>query len=244
MENQTKRCSRCREVQSFSEFYADKRTKTGRASWCKSCTSDYAKIIWARDREKNRKKHAAYYLLTKEQYSQAQRRYNEKIKKLVIDWYGGVCVCCGELCLDFLTLDHIKDDGGKQRKAGGSKGLHLHRAIKKLGRENRPNDLQILCMNCQLGKRIGLGFCAHHPEIDLRIPKEVLYGKGKNMIDCNCNVLSETDSSHVTKQTPLDTKRKEIALANSLAEPDQRKLEVQTTAARLKGNAKPLDGIK
>lgn len=61
---------------------------------------------------------------------------------------------------------------------------------------------------------------------------------------CNCRVMSTTDDSHVLRQTPLDIKRREIATANALAEPDQRKLETQTTAARLKGNAKPLDGIK
>jgi hypothetical protein len=61
---------------------------------------------------------------------------------------------------------------------------------------------------------------------------------------CNCNVLSETDSSHVTRMTPLDIKKKEMMEANALAEPEQRKLETQTTTARLKGNAKPLDGIK
>jgi hypothetical protein len=46
--------------------------------------------------------------------------YNDKIRQIVLSYYSGgrtACVCCGESEIDFLTLDHINNDGGRERKA-------------------------------------------------------------------------------------------------------------------------------
>lgn len=114
------------------------------------------------------------------------KRWKRVLKQEVLGWYGGTCVCCGESCLDFLTLDHIDDSGIKENSTLGldaesnqargsnsnrknaSTGFHLYNRIRKLGFENRPLILQVLCWNCQWGKRLNNGFCPHHPEKDLR----------------------------------------------------------------------------
>lgn len=115
-----------------------------------------------------------------------ERRQIQRIgvKKLVFSWYGNICRCCKESCLDYLTLDHVHDDGKRERGGltfsqavkqlghSGTSGSFIYDRIKKGGFEQRPLDLQILCWNCQWGKRRNYGFCKHHPEIDLRIEVE------------------------------------------------------------------------
>jgi hypothetical protein len=120
------------------------------------------------------------------------RKSRRKTKQLVFSWYGKKCICCEETGIDFLTLDHIKDDAvnsyrimsrrGKtisirRRKRytkmmqykTNSTGQDLYSYIRMLGKNKIPKNLQILCFNCQWGKRLGKGFCMHHPRIDLRI---------------------------------------------------------------------------
>ena len=38
------------------------------------------------------------------------------IKKIVYTHYGNICSCCGESDYMFLTIDHINNDGHKQRR--------------------------------------------------------------------------------------------------------------------------------
>ena len=85
-----------------------------------------------------------------------------------INKYGGRCRCCKITILDFLTIDHIKDDGAIQRKRNPEQAKNIHLYLKK---KKYPKGYQILCANSQLGKVIGKGFCPHHPKIDLRIPQ-------------------------------------------------------------------------
>ncbi len=86
-------------------------------------------------------------------------KYKETWQKL-FEHYGFGCNCCGETNKSFLCIDHINNDGNIQRKRDKveSGGLAFHIRIIK---QNFPNDLQILCFNCNMGKyRIG-GICPH-----------------------------------------------------------------------------------
>lgn len=75
---------------------------------------------------------------------------NKNIKFKVISHYGGKCHSCGELNIDFLTLDHINNDGHVDRKLNKSgSGTAYYR---KLIKQNYPNNIQILCANCHLRK--------------------------------------------------------------------------------------------
>jgi hypothetical protein len=91
-----------------------------------------------------------------------KKSHNSKYKKMVIEAYGGRCVCCGEDNPIFLSMDHIDNDGNKHRAEGVGCGNKFYQW---LIRNNFPKDnYQLLCFNCNLGKRINGGVCPHQQE--------------------------------------------------------------------------------
>jgi hypothetical protein len=86
--------------------------------------------------------------------------YYVERKKMVFKHYGSKCACCGEKEPNFLTIDHINNDGNKERWPSGVRitGWLLYSRIVK---ENYPTTYQILCMNCNFGKRMNGGICPH-----------------------------------------------------------------------------------
>lgn len=103
----------------------------------------------------------------KEIIREQQRGYDLSVKMKIIEAYGGKCVCCGENILEFLTIDHINNDGAADRKDNkhGSGGK-LYRWLIKNGfpKEN----YQILCYNCNCAKGF-FGYCPHNkPEAIIR----------------------------------------------------------------------------
>ena len=74
-----------------------------------------------------------------------------------IQQYGGVCVCCGEDEIQFLTLEHTQNDGAKERSEIGANDAILRR-MRKAG---WPKDrYALLCYNCNMAKG-KLGYCPH-----------------------------------------------------------------------------------
>lgn len=85
-------------------------------------------------------------------------------KREIIERYGGVCVCCGEDNIGFLTIDHIENDGHSYRNGTGKtrlKGSQLYSYLKK---ENYPSNVQVLCFNCNIGRHNNSGICPHKGE--------------------------------------------------------------------------------
>lgn len=92
------------------------------------------------------------------------KKSHAKLKELIMNHYGSVCNCCGEHRIQFLTIDHINNDGAKHRKEIGlvvGCGIAFYRWIR---RNNFPEDLQVLCHNCNIGKYINGGVCPHASE--------------------------------------------------------------------------------
>ena len=81
------------------------------------------------------------------------------MKKMVFDHYGWKCTCCGEENPVFLTMDHINNDGYKDKMVGGRKLTGKDLYI-KIMREGLPNRFQTLCQNCNFGKKVR-GICPH-----------------------------------------------------------------------------------
>jgi hypothetical protein len=81
--------------------------------------------------------------------------YYQKLKREVIAIYGGVCTCCAESEIAFLTIDHINNDGAEHRRKIGK------RIYCWLKQHEFPSDFQVLCFNCNCGKRINGGICPH-----------------------------------------------------------------------------------
>jgi|ERR1700688_1933691 len=130
----------------------------------------YNKTYCEEHKEEIKIKKAKYHVIHKEKQNENSRRNCYKYKKICVNEYGlsGGCVCCGETELSFLSIDHIKDNGARDREIHGSGTSFFLWLIKN----NFPEGFQTLCCNCQMGKRCGNGFCPHYPEIDLRISKE------------------------------------------------------------------------
>ena len=86
------------------------------------------------------------------------RRLNGAMKEIVFSHYGWFCACCGEKERAFLSMDHVNNDGYKDRASGSRSSAKLYRKIKKQG---FPKTYQVLCMNCNFGKRMNNGVCPH-----------------------------------------------------------------------------------
>jgi hypothetical protein len=98
--------------------------------------------------------------------NRAKRKYFMKLRLEVLTHYGGnppKCACCGETIIQFLTIDHINNDGAEHRKqiSGSSRKCSGHHMYQWLKKNNYPNEFQVLCMNCNFGKRMNDGICPH-----------------------------------------------------------------------------------
>jgi len=108
--------------------------------------------------------------------AKTRRRANVLLK------YGGKCVCCGESQPEFLSLDHINNDGAAHRKEIGQSRLY------KWAEDNDfPKSLQILCFNCNMAKGF-YGICPHQ-----RV--ELVHGGGGRCAGLNAPGASDNWSS-------------------------------------------------
>lgn len=94
--------------------------------------------------------------------------YRAKIKKETIDAYGGSCGCCGEPRIEFLTIDHINNDGAEERRAmPGKRGVAFYTWLRKNGFPGKDR-YAVLCINCNMA--IGLWkYCPHWAMSDAEI---------------------------------------------------------------------------
>lgn len=131
-------------------------------------------------------------------YSKNNRKkinqYNLLIKHHVLEKYGGKCNCCGENEVLFLTIDHINNDGNIERN-----GIDNYNTISfylKLKKEEIRNDLQVLCWNCNMGKRINFGICPH---IEVKKKLETKYDNRHNSKFDNRNKIIWPDDEELIK---------------------------------------------
>ena len=100
--------------------------------------------------------------------AQRQKKYRDKrvaeLRKELFEHFEKKCACCGETEPLFLSVDHINNDGYKERERS-SKGNILLGVIGRLQlikAQRFPKDkYQILCMNCNTGKHRNNGICPH-----------------------------------------------------------------------------------
>jgi hypothetical protein len=118
-------------------------------------------------RAEQRKSNPEYKLYAKDYQASpegkaAMRRHLLKQKIEVINAYGGHCVCCGESRIEFLSLDHIFNDGAQHRKEiSKNTGQTFYRWLRKNGFPK--GRLQVLCHNCNSAKGY-YGYCPHQVE--------------------------------------------------------------------------------
>lgn len=145
-----KKCNKCNKIKPLKDFFKESRTKNGLRGQCKICDtlSHKNRIIKLKDK--------GIYNLMVNNWNKVYR-WNTKIE--IIKGYGGKCKCCGEKRPEFLTIDHINNDGKKDRTRYS--GYQFYQWIKK---NKFPKSLQLLCFNCN--SSFGLfGYCPHRPSI-------------------------------------------------------------------------------
>lgn len=97
-----------------------------------------------------------YYARRKQAFETGLNRRNRKLsdsrelrlekRKKILEYYGGVCVCCGEDDYRCLALDHIHNDGKQHRK-------EIRNIYDWVIENNYPEGkLQVLCCNCNMCK--------------------------------------------------------------------------------------------
>jgi hypothetical protein len=125
---------------------------SGSQKWCPQCKplaiKEVKGAIWVRYRQ----------------------TFRDKVKQAVFGHYSNgsfACSCCGESQLDFLTLDHINNDGARERKRLREvlgfypAGVGYYRWLQKSG---FPPGLQVYCANCNFSKSKH-GECIHKPKV-------------------------------------------------------------------------------
>lgn len=126
-------CALCHQEKPIKDFHPRRVSgkhgiRTELQGYCKSCRNTY-----------------------KKQWTFAQRIE-------VFKAYGGICICCGETQQEFLSLDHINNDGSLHRRANKlTGGTSLYTWVKK---HNYPASIRLLCMNCN-SARGNFGYCPH-----------------------------------------------------------------------------------
>lgn len=113
---------------------------------------------------KHRLKNKENYQLNRTQILKRVKCNRKKLKLEVMHHYSSSnlpqCVCCGETNIGFLTIDHINNDGAKQRK-NKQIGGNFYRWLKN---NKFPEGFQVLCYNCNLGRAKNNGVCPHEEE--------------------------------------------------------------------------------
>ncbi len=93
----------------------------------------------------------------------AHKIKHKELKLLVFDTYGGrFCACCGETHLEFLSIDHVANDGAAHRRSMGWT-IGAGNIYSLLKARNFPPGFQVLCMNCNFAKG-HFGGCPHERE--------------------------------------------------------------------------------
>lgn len=143
-------CEACAAAQKQSQRRRYAERKAANVGMCTAC--------FIREPEQGYKR--CVVCRSKDKKPEDSRRWRNNTRVKVYDAYGGMCVCCGEGNYKFLTLDHKDNDGATHRKEiEGTKDLAIW-----ANKNGCPDNLQLLCYNCNLGKARNGGVCPHEEE--------------------------------------------------------------------------------
>lgn len=112
-----------------------------------------------------------YYKNNREKAIKRNKNYRNKIKLIVYNHYSNFnikCNCCGENTIEFLSIDHVNNDGAINRTTIGKNLVYW------LYKNNFPPGFQILCHNCNFAKgKDEDHICPHKKQLVLDYFKEV-----------------------------------------------------------------------
>lgn len=135
-------CTRCKIEKDEEEFYLIRKGEEKRHYRCKICMRACYKLSPKAKAHRNKYK----------------REKRTRLRLETLNYYSNglmKCACCGESQERFLTLDHINNDGWKDKKKYGRSVMDV---VKKQG---YPSGYQVLCYNCNCGRAHNKGVCPH-----------------------------------------------------------------------------------
>jgi hypothetical protein len=174
----------------------------------------------------------------KDKYKASQRRSYEAIRLECFHQYSGLeipeCRCCGETMIDFLHLDHKDGDGAQHRRQLKEEtgrtilgGTALYYWLKK---NNWPQDIkfQVLCANCNLGKRIGK-YCPHELERGMDMDGILIPIEYYDIIDPMPIHRSPERDAWLESPEGLQYREKQAAAKRGKPSPKDARVEVRCT---------------
>ena len=156
-----KQCKACYRI--YMAAYRDKKRDSYnqyQRQWRSKLGDTYKKRCVDRRKEKIASMSPEQESAFRKAESDKSKRLSLILKNEVFEAYGGwICACCGEKERSFLTIDHMLNNGSQLRREGvHGHSTQFYRWLKNSG---YPKDFQVLCMNCQFGKRMNNGVCPH-----------------------------------------------------------------------------------
>ena len=157
---ETKRCYKCKEVKTISEFHKDSTRSDGLDSRCKECKSQYEKKRWEEHKENRKNDFKRWYEMNKErerakkkqywrEHREEHRIYRMKKRLKALRKVSGEdvpkCINCGCDDVRFLEINHINGGGYKEKKEAGGTG-YVFKNI--LNGTRKTDDLNVLCKVC------------------------------------------------------------------------------------------------
>lgn len=164
----TRVCCCCKIEKAEADFSPSQwvRKMTGRQSYCRWCRGRFGRKWAEKNKEKMREYHRKRHIaIMADPEKRAKRNrhmsdWGRALRNSAVAVLGDSCVCCQEVNPLFLDIDHINNDGHIQRKSGKFDIYTFYRSI----RDGNTRGLQLLCANCNQGKRRNGGLCPHEEE--------------------------------------------------------------------------------
>lgn len=130
----------------------------------KTCSEKCRKIYYYQQQRKWQREHPEQVRTKHKELQQ-----NRKFSVMAIYSEGQPrCACPNcyyhthDCSIDFLTIDHINNNGAEhRRKLFGNRLIGGYAFYTWIIKNNFPEDLQVLCMNCQFGRKFNNGVCPH-----------------------------------------------------------------------------------
>ena len=185
--SQDLKCRKCGTEKPRDEFYVG--TGGYIRLTCKACAIKASRTRYRGERHEE----------LKAQSRAASKAKYQRVKDACFAAYGGyICACCGETEKAFLSIDHINNDGAAFRmREFGKRNASGYLTYKWLEKHGFPSGHQVLCMNCQAGKRMNDGVCPHqvrcndYPQgVGPSGPKRIAPTTGEDIVCSNVKALA------------------------------------------------------